>query len=326
MKLKFTRLILLFTMTILSVVGYAGTLTVTSPTNGQFLGLSNSLTFTIRQASVQVRVQALVTSSAGSTTINGNFNPGTDGTTTGSLALNFSASAPQGDYTIVVSATEVGGTYIPTTLNVKVDTQSPKLLQFSPTSNSFVKGLVRIAYKLQEQSLKEWRITVNNQDIPNNSGTSETNFNVVWDTARLERDGNQSINLAAKDVADNPFNHSINVTLDRLAPNSTISFPRRDTPIRPGTDITVIIDVSDQFAESMDSTGLDIVIQRTDGVFITRAARVSFASQGSGSWRWIGRIRYRRGVIPNNFKILVNAVDKAGNTATRQEQSIRMGG
>lgn len=326
MKLTLTRLILLFAMTILSVIGYAGTLTVTSPTNGQYLGLSNSLTFTIRGASVQVKVQALVTSSAGSTTINGTFNPDADGKISNSLALNFSASAPQGDYTIVVSATEAGGTYAPTTLNVKVDTQAPKLLQFSPTPNSFVKGLVKIAYKLQEQSLKEWRVTVNNQDIPNNSGTSETNFNVTWDTSLLEKDGNQTISLAAKDVADNPFNHSINVTLDRLAPNSTISFPRGDTPIRPGTDITVIIDVSDQFAESMDSTGLDIVVQRTDGVFITRAAKVSFASQGSGSWRWIGRIRYRKGVIPNTFKLVVTAVDKAGNTATRQEQTIRMGG
>ena len=326
MNTRIPKLFLLILFLTLSVFSYAGTLTVTAPSDGQYLGLSNSLTFTITGAVQQVKVQAVVTSSAGSTTLRGTFNPDVDGKISNSLALNFSASAPQGDYTIVVSATEPGNTYASTTRNVKVDTLSPKLLQYSPVQNAFVKGNVKIGFKLQEQSLKEWRVTINNQDIPNNSGTSETDFNLVWDSSGIERDGPQTISLASKDRADNPFNFSINVTLDRLAPNSTITFPRSDTPIRPGTDLTIIVDVADQFASSVDSTGLDVIVQRPDGVFITRPAKVSFAPQGSGSWRWIGKLRYRAGVIPNIFKLVVTSVDRAGNTGTRQDQTIRMGG
>lgn len=303
---------------------YAATFSVTSPTNGKWLGATNTLSFNGTGAKVQVTIQAVITGPGGSTTVSTTVNPPVNGEFSGTLPLNFSQSVAQGDYTIAVTATEPGNTYTPINLNVKVDTKTPKLLEYKPAQNSFTKGTVPILFKILEDNMKEWRITVGGADIPNNTGTTETTLSVNYDSSTLDNDGAQNIALVAKDQADNALNFSIPLTIDRKPPTSTVQFPQSSSPVRPRSDVNVIIDVSDQFANAVDLTGLDVVIQKTDGAFITRVARESWRDIGNNTWRWTGRLRYRAG-FPAIYKVVVSAVDKAGNIATRQQVTVRPG-
>ena len=303
---------------------FAATFSVTSPTNGAWLGSSNTLNFTGTGAHVQVTVTAVITSPGGSTTISTTANPVVNGDFSGSLPLNFSASVAQGDYTIAVTATEPGNTYTPVNLNVKVDTKTPKLLEYTPAQNSFTKGTIPIFFKLLEANMKEWTITVGGAGFPGNTGTTETSLSVSYDSSTLENDGSQNIQLTAKDQALNTFSFTIPLTIDRKAPTSVIQFPQSTSPIRPRSDITVIADVADQFAGSVDLTGVDVVIQNTSGVFLGRASRLSWKDIGNNTWRWTGRIRYRAG-LPSTYKIVVSSLDKAGNVAVRQEVTVHPG-
>ena len=307
-----------------AISAYAGTFSVTSPTDGKWLGSTNTLSFNGSGAHVQIHVEAVITGPGGSTTVSTNVNPDVNGAFTGTLPLNFSQSVAQGNYTISVTATEPGNTYTAVNLNVKVDTKTPKLLEFSPAQNSFSKGTIPIFFKVLEDNMKEWRVTVGGSDIPNNTGTTETSINVSYDSSGLDTDGPQNIALTAKDQADNTLSFSIPLTIDRKPPSSVIQFPQASSPIRPRSDIMVIIDVTDQFAGSVDLTGVDIVIQKTDGSFITRAARESWRDIGNNTWRWTGRIRYRSG-FPSIYKVVVSSLDKARNVGVRQEVIVHPG-
>jgi hypothetical protein len=300
------------------------TFTVTSPTQNKWLGANNTLSFNGTKAKVSVTVTAVITGPGGSSTVVTSVNPIVTGEFSGSMAVNFSQSVAQGNYTIVVTATEPGQTYTPVSLNVRVDTKSPKLLEFSPAQNSFIRSLVPIKFKLAEDNMKEWRVTVGGADIPNNSGTTETTLSVNWDPTTLETDGSQNVALAVKDQADNTLNFSIPLTVDRKAPNTTIQFPRADSPIRKNSDVNVVVDVTDQFSNSVDITGVDVVIQDASGAFITRVPRESWREIGGSNWRWQGRIRSRV-KLPSVYKIVVSTIDKAGNSATRQEVTVRPG-
>lgn len=301
---------------------YATTFSVTSPTAGKFLGSTNTLSFNGTGANVQVTVQALITGPGGSTTVSTTVNPAVNGDFSGTLPLNFSQSVAQGDYTIVVTPTEPGNTYTPVNLNVKVDTKTPKLLEFSPAQNSFSKGVIPILFKILENNMKEWRVTVGGADIPNNTGTTETTLSVSYDSSTLDNDGSQNISLSAKDQADNNLTFSIPLTIDRKAPSAVIQFPQSTSPIRPRSDVNVIVDLTDQFAGAVDLTGVDVVVQKTDGAFITRVSRLSWKDIGNNTWRWSGRIRYSS-KLPSTYKIVVSSLDKAGNVATRQEVTVR---
>ena len=140
----------------------------------------------------------------------------------------------------------------------------------------------------------------------------------------METDGSQNVALSAKDQADNTLSFIVPLTIDRKPPNSVIQFPQAGSPIRPRSDINVIIDIADQFVASIDVTGIDVVIQKIDGAFITRASRISWKDINNSMWRWSGRIRYRSG-FPSTYKVVVSAIDKAGNVAVRQEVTIRPG-
>ena len=322
--MKCIRLSLIVAGICSALSAWAGTFSVTSPTDGAWLGSTNTLTFTGTGAHVQVTVQAVVTSTSGSTTISTTVNPAVNGDFTGSLALNFSSSVAQGNYTIAVTATEPGNSYTPVNLNVRVDTKPPKLLEFSPAQNSFSKGVIPIYFKILEANMKNWHITVGGADIPNNSGTTETTLSVNYDSSTLDTDGAQNISLTANDQANNALTFNIPLTIDRKPPSSVIQFPLSTSPIRPHSDITVIIDVADQFQGSVDLTGVDVVVQNTSGVFLTRASRLAWKDVGNNTWRWTGRIRYTA-KLPSTFKIVASSIDKAGNVAVRQEVTIHPG-
>ncbi|MGV3618301.1 MAG: hypothetical protein ACO1SV_23495 [Fimbriimonas sp.] len=284
--------------------------------------MSNTIQFSITEARVRVTVTATVTGPGGTTQIPQEFTPDGDGKIEGSIPLNFAPGTPTGAYTITLTATEQNNTYEPQTVHVQVDVQRPKFFSYSPYNNAFVKGLVRIRASILEQNIKDWRVKVNGQDIPNNTGTSNA-VQVDWDASLVERDGPNTIDIVVRDEANNEASLSIPITLDRIKPSATISYPRTDTRLIPNTNINVTVDVVDASTASVDATGIDVVVRRMDGTYITRVARISVTPEGSNTLRWIGRIRYRSGLLPSQFKIVVTAIDRAGNVATPQEVTLR---
>lgn len=203
-----------------------------------------------------------------------------------------------------------------------IDTEKPQFLEVNPLGDSFVRGIVSIRVKLKEPNLKEWRVQVNGTNIPNNSGTS-TNFEVRWDTSGILKDGPQTITITAKDQANNETSKSISVTLDRIAPTSTILTPTGSGSVRQNTNIPVAIDIKDQFANSVDFTGIDVILQKMDGSFIQRVSRVSI-NAAAQTLHWSGRIRWTK-TLPSQFKMIVNVTDRAGNVAVQQTVIVSYG-
>jgi hypothetical protein len=324
-----TRFLAIVSCLAVGALAHAGTLTVTSPTEGAHLGTSNQLRFIIRDATLEVTVRAIVTGPGGSTTIEQKFTPNAEGRVDSQLALNFSSSSPEGPYTIRVTATEPGNTYNEVLINVTVDVTPPKFLEFNPNPNSFVRGTVPIFVKLDEPNVKEFRVQINNQDIPNNTGGPDDvvngTFVVHWDTSGIELDGPQTITIRVKDLADNESTRTINVRLDRVAPIVTIQYPNAATFLRPGATIAVVVDIQDASTSSVDITGIDVVLTRLDGSYLMRVPLMSLRPSGSNVLRWSGRVRWRPGLLPSQFRIRATAVDRAGNVANVQEATLKIG-
>jgi hypothetical protein len=314
---------------LLAAVASAQTLTVTSPTEGAFLGTNNTLKFIIHGATLETTVHATIVGPGGGVTnVEQRFTPNASGEIDNSLPLNFSPSSPEGAYTITVTASQPGFTYPPVVINVTLDVTKPKILEFNPINNAFLKGpIVPIIVKVNEANIKEWKVQVNSQDIPNNSGTSlDSNgrFQVDWDLAGILTDGQQTITITVKDKADNLSTQSATVTIDRVKPSITIQYPRADSNIRPGSTISVVVDVQDASGTSVDVTGVDVVLRTLTNQFIMRVPRISFQASGGNVLRWTGRVRGRTYTLPNQFKVVVNAIDKARNVAVSQSTTVTL--
>ncbi|HRJ26346.1 MAG TPA: hypothetical protein PLO61_02405 [Fimbriimonadaceae bacterium] len=318
-------LLLSFLGVMLAGLAHAGTLTVTAPNNGSFLGRTNAIRFQLKQARVQAKVTAVASLNSNPSqkiTVEQNFTPNADGEVDGQLTLNFNEGTPEGEYTITVSVNEPNNSYNTETRNVTVDTTRPVFIEVSPLTGSFVGGTVLIRARINEPNIKEWRVTVNNNNIPNNSG-STSNLEVRWDTSGIKNDGPQTITISVKDEADNETSRTVNVTLDRVRPSATILTPNGITPIRQQSNIPVAIDVSDQFERSIDVTGIEVILQTLDGRFIQRVSRVSSRNNGNAT-QWSGRIRWNKS-LPTVFRMIVNITDKAGNVAIQQSVVVRYG-
>jgi hypothetical protein len=322
MKMRlFFALLALFATAMANAVG---TLTVTSPTEGAFLGANNTLRFTINGANLEVQVTVTITGPGGTTTIGPQpFTPDTDHNIQGSIPVNFSQSAPEGAYTIVVSATEAGSPYTPVTVHVTVDVTKPKFFDFNPLGNSFVKGpTVPIIVRVIDANFKVYHVQVNGQDIPNNTGTvldGNNTFTVNWNVAGILQDGPQTISIEVKDQADNTTTQSLTVTIDRVPPTATILFPRSDTRVRPHSNVPVTVDIGDQGSNSVDVTGVDVVLKDMSDNLIMRVPRTSFQQN-----RWTGRIRSSV-TLPRQFKVVANTIDKAGNVGVTQTTIVTVG-
>lgn len=321
------RFVLALGLAVMAVAAQAAfTLTVTSPTEGGFLGFNNQVKFLIQNATEETTVRVTANGPAGPTVIEQKFTPNVDNKIDGSIALNFNESSPSGAYTITVEAFDSTFTAPPVVRNVTVDVTKPKILEFNPISDVSVKGPnVPITVKVLEANLKEWRVKVDGNDIPNNTGTTldgNSSFQVIWNVTGFLSDGSHNISISVKDKSDNETTQTISVKLDRLPPSLTISFPRADSQIRPRSDFSVIIDITDPNGGTVDFTGVDVVIRQTNGTYFYRVPRVSFQSTGFGSFRWTGRILKRSVIMPTVFKVVVTGVDRAGNVAISQEVTI----
>ncbi len=297
----------------------AGTITVTSPNSGDFLGLSNTVNFNINNANSEVTVNVRATQVADPTVqiaVETKVTPNSSGQVGGSVSLNFTSGFPGGAYTLTVVATESGGVFnsVPP-IPVTVDVVAPKFISFNPNTNRFVRDSVFISSIFQEANMKEWRVKVSGADIPNNTGTANT-LAVTWNSDLEVNDGGKDIVISAEDLAGNKVSQSINVTLDRLPPSSTILSPTSSDNYFGDARVPVVITVADQFNNAVDERTIDVFIRDTSGNFVTRVARRSVTASGA-SLSWTGRIR-DISKLPAIFDLVVAATDKAGNAATEQ--------
>lgn len=302
-------------------LGFGGNIVVVSPTDHQVLGATNSITFNITGAVTAVTVSYVLKGPNGvQLSNNQQFTNITDGKISGSLPLNLDKSLPDGAYTLQVTAQENNNTYnTPPLIHLTIQLTAPKILDFNPVSGAFVKGVVPISATISTPLMKDYKVQVDGQDIPNNTG-STTNFTVKWNTNPLPTDGPHTVTITIRDQALNTSTQSINLTVDRLAPSVTITFPLASTPIIPHSTVSVVIDIADASAQSVGVTGVDVTARALDGTTILlRVPRVSF----TGS-RWTGRIPSYV-TLPSSFKLYVDCVDRAGNRATEQIVTLTVG-
>lgn len=297
----------------------AGTITVTSPNSGDYLGLSNQVQFNINNANAEVTVEVTATQVANPTikvTVQTKVTPNSSGQVSGSVNLNFTSGFPSGAYNLSVVATEPGGVFnnVPT-IPVTVDVIAPKFIAFNPTTSKFVRGSVLITALFQEDNMKEWRVQVGGGDIPNNTG-SANNLAVTWDSDLEVTDGQKNIVISSEDLAENKVSQTISVTLDRLPPVSTILSPNANDSFFGNARVPVVVTVGDQFASAVDERTIDVFIRDTNGNFVTRVARRSVNASGA-NLTWTGRIR-DISTVPAIFDLVVAATDKAGNAAAEQ--------
>lgn len=316
------RLWLSLLLSVVASFALGQTLTVTSPTNGSFIGLNNSVSFNVTGASAENVIRVTATGPGGvQFTNDGRFQPDADGKITNSLALNFNQGVPQGDYTVVVTASQNGTQYASVNINVTLDVTRPKFLQFNPIAGSFVRaGVVPIRVKVLEPNFKDYRVQVDNQDIPNNTGTSlvDDEFVVNWDTSGIEFDGAKTVSIRLRDQADNEQNVSFDVTLDRIKPTVVIVQPRSDIKLSPRSNVSVAVDITDGSTISTHVSGVDVIARTLEGATIGRVSVQSFRATQGPTNRWSGRLRYRSS-FPKKFKLVVNVLDQAGNAAVTQE-------
>lgn len=306
-------------LSLLATTALAGNITVTSPNSGDFLGTTNSVKFLITGAVVQVTVKVTATldsNPAVNVVVQQQFTPNSEGKIDNSVALNFSPSTPEGAYTLTVEVTEPGNTYNTPIIPVNVDVKVPKFGNSNPLAGSYVKGIVPIVIDLEEPNVDEWRVKINSADIPNNSGASNL-ISVNWDSNTIITDGPQTINVSVEDLAGNTANKDINVTVDRIKPSSTILAPTAGSFVRPGSHLAVVVQVTDQFQGSIHPTGVRVRMETMGGSPLGLVPRRNVDNSGT-SLTWTGRLRITSGT-PDQFKIIVEAIDRAGNVAVVQE-------
>lgn len=321
-----------------AAVASAGTLTITEPaagtsSNPTLIGKNAKIKFNIAGGVNKVNLRATIRKFSNNEEIGvrtAEATPDSDGKASGEINLGFAENVTEEvTYRVIVTATDINNatTYSSRTLFVLPDLTRPKILQFNPTEGLGVKGIVPITVRILEPNLKDWRIQINNEDIPNNTGeTVDANreFTVNWNTSALLADAEKTINIRLRDKADNETTLNVTVFVDRKAPTVSFASPRSGTTVSPGTTINVAIDIGDFSSDTLDVSGVDVVVRDTSGRFIARVARVSFNASGNGR-RWVGRIRWRAGLLPSTFRITASVLDKAGNAATPQTVTLRLG-
>ncbi len=331
----------LVVLSLLSALGSAATLTVTSPARGSagsptLVGLSTQIQMRLTgmRAKAEVTAQVIrLSDSAVIQSLDTEIDPDADFNGTGSLALAFAPGTSEEVYRVEVRARDLNNetTYnADQDLYVKPDLTNPKFLSYSPLNASFVKGTVTLKARIEESNLKTWRVLVDGLDIPNNTGStldSNGEFSVQWSTDAYDVDGSHTIQFRVKDQANNEVTRNVTVILDRVAPSVTIVSPRSGTVFAPGTTILVTVDVRDGAnVLSVNASGVDVVVRTTAGTFLTRVARSNFRIGDDGTLRWTGRIRWRDGFLPPTFLIGVSVIDKAGNASALQSVTCSIGG
>jgi hypothetical protein len=334
-KMSFRLNVCALLLALAAAPSFAGTLRVTSPGTNDFLGKTNKIDFTYTGANLTLRLVAEVFRGASTSPLfrtEGRFTPDSDGKVTDSLDLNFGENTPEGTYRLRVTPFEGATQFAAVAVNnLTIDVVEPKFRQINPLNGAFVRGLqtgpnrgkVPIRVDLDEPNVDNWKVQVNGANIPDNTGSSRL-IQVFWDVAGVRNDGEQRISVEVEDKAKNKSNRNLSITLDRRRPSSNISSPNPNRPIEPGASIIVVVDISDQFQGAVVSSGVVVTYHDLNGRFLGTVVRRGTNPSGN-NLQWTGRIRSSR-ALPPQFLIRVNATDKAGNAAIRQEVRVRVAG
>lgn len=329
MNLRMRKVLALVSLAVMGAAANAQTLSLTSPIDGDFVGTSTTFRLRVTGASQQVRVTVKIEKNPGgnpSTTLPVvQIEPNAEGNGEGSAVWTPGTSFPEGLYDVTITATHGGSPMTPITLQVNLDTVKPEIIDFSPSNNSFVNANpVTITAVIQELNLEEWRVTVNDEDIPNNTGNTNV-LSVMWDPSLIEQDGEQTIKITAKDLAGNQQTKEIKVFLDRVSPELLVLFPRPNQGVVPNGLLGVSFDVIDSRSDSVDVGAIVVELRTMGGQFIKRVSRISYSERNDTTSRWTGIVNVTLPPGITEFKLVISAVDKAGNPAIPQEVPLIVG-
>ena len=321
---RMMRFLLCAALTLAALAAHAQfTFSVTAPADGTFIGLTTDVKFLITNANEEVTVRVTADGPTGQIVNEEIFTPDRDDEILDKIVLNFNESTPEGEYVLTIEAFDSLHTATPVTRTVTLDARKPRILDSNPVSGGAVKGpVVPITVRVEEANLKQWKVTIDDTDIPNNTGTTldgNNSFQVDWNVENSSAEGNHTIAIEIVDKGNNKATRNISVRVDRTAPSISIAFPRSDSQIRANSDFSVIVDIFDSNNGLVDVTGMDIIIRKMDGTYLYRVPRIKFTPTGQGAYRWTGRVRKRSISLPSEFKIVAAGVDRAGNLAVVQE-------
>ena len=327
---KFVRSLAILCLAVSAMAAHAQfNFSVSSPAENGYIGLDTVIKFLVTDAVEDVTIKVTADGPAGSTINEQTFTPNSDNEILSTMHIFFNEASEEGPYTLTIEAFD--STFNAPTIvrHVTLDVIKPRILDSNPLSGGAVKGpIVPIVVRVEEANLKEWKVKIDNADIPNNTGSTldgNNAFQVDWNVGANPGDANHTISISVKDQAGNTATRNISIRIDRVAPSIAISFPRSDTNIRPNSDFSVIVDFNDPSNGLIDVTGVDVIIRKLDGTYLYRVPRVKFQQTGSGAFRWTGHVRKKAVNLPSQFKIVVSAVDRAGNVAVDQEVTINTG-
>ncbi|MEI6512906.1 MAG: Ig-like domain-containing protein [bacterium] len=238
--------------------------------------------------------------------------------------LDSSSKYPDGTHTVTIIATDTAGNSSTTkSKQVTVNNTPPVLEVTTPTDKSYVKGVVQISGTVND-ALATWVVRVDGQQIDSGTGSI---IDTAWDATNTSS-GLHSVVVTATNEVGNSATKTISVRVDNDKPTVKVSYPFNNMKIRPGTKLTVLIDVTDSFFNTSDATqnsvlatGVTAVIKDDKGVQVASITSLKEIVAQSGTiGRWFGTVNI---TVPKPFRALkayaieVTATDKSGNTSVK---------
>lgn len=233
-----------------------------------------------------------------------------------------------GTHTITVEATDEGGHIAtPVTRTLQTDNTVPTVEISQPVADAYVKDVVAINANISPDTDATYTVSVDGNQIDSGTGGA---ISTTWD-ATDATSGPHTIQLTATDRAGNQKTQTVTVRVDKDKPILTIAFPFNNMIVRPGSQLTVFIDVRDQLFDNNDRSKNSVendkvIVQVKDDrgslvatATMTKGLEVRSGSTGASA-RWAGSVRIR---IPSPFRanktytLEATATDKSGNTSDR---------
>ncbi len=234
------------------------------------------------------------------------INSGTSSISNETLGIwNTSSLADGSIYTLRLRVIDVAGNTSQATVLVTKDSTEPTTVITSPTSNSFLNGVVAVKGTASDSRMESWTLEYGEGESPSswtqiNTGTASISDGILgwWDTSTLSNNSIYTLRLSATDKAGNTSQLNYQVTIDSLAPTVPTNL---DCSYYTHTTIFLNWD------ESNDNTGVVQYRIYRDGIEIGSFNGTSYVDSGLASG--------------NIYGYEIKAEDKAGNLS---EASVRL--
>ncbi|MDC8013722.1 CARDB domain-containing protein [Tahibacter soli] len=226
------------------------------------------------------------------------------GAATGTQSATWNGGAPDGDYTIVVDATDPQGVAAPeqALLPVALDSAAPALALVDPAAG-FVRPEQHLSFSATDAHLVAFEATLarGGAVLATAQGTSSGTHGLVVPAGTAE--GALTLRLSARDGAGNRAERTFDLVLDATAPLASFATPADAAVIAASSATAVAGKVADAHLASYT---------------------LSFAPAGSDAWTTIatgvadvdGAIAaWTPGVADGDYRLRLAATDRAGNAA-----------